>query len=153
MSYVRETLIGDETIKAEAKISIWSMLPTFIVSGFLSLLALVMLVAAPPLGLLLFLFAAVPLGIAYLRYVTTELAVTDRRVIAKFGFIRRSTIEIGLSKIESVQVHQGILGRLFNYGSLILAGSGNPQAPIPGIERPMEFRRVAMELVSNSSSK
>jgi len=66
---------------------------------------------------------------------------SHKRVIAKFGLISRSTIEINLQKIESIQVNQGILGRIFNFGSIVVSGAGNPQAPIPGISSPLEFRR------------
>ena len=80
---------------------------------------------------------------------TTELAFTNKRVIAKFGFISRKTIEIGLTKVESLQVDQGILGRIFNFGTLVISGAGNPQAPIPGISNPMTFRRSFMEFQDN----
>ena len=50
-----------------------------------------------------------------------------------------------MHKVESVQVMQGMLGRLFNYGTLVISGAGAPQAPIPGISDPMAFRRAFME--------
>jgi hypothetical protein len=78
-------------------------------------------------------------------YKTTELAFTNKRVIAKFGLISRKTIELNISKVESMQVNQGILGRIFNYGTLVISGVGNPQAPILGISDPMSFRRAFME--------
>jgi uncharacterized membrane protein YdbT with pleckstrin-like domain len=83
--------------------------------------------------------------IALARYLTTEMAITNKRVIAKFGFISRRTVEINLQRIESIQVHQGLFGRIFNYGSIVVAGAGNPQAPIPGISDPMGFRRSFSE--------
>jgi uncharacterized membrane protein YdbT with pleckstrin-like domain len=83
--------------------------------------------------------------IAFIRYKTTEMAFTNKRVIAKFGFVSRQTIELNISKVESIQVNQGILGRIFNFGTLIVSGAGNPQAPIPGISDPMAFRRAFME--------
>ena len=66
-------------------------------------------------------------------------------VIAKFGFISRRTVEININEVESIQVDQGILGRIFNYGTLVIAGAGDPQAPIPGISEPMAFRRAFIE--------
>ena len=50
-----------------------------------------------------------------------------------------------MAKVESVQVNQGMLGRIFNYGTLVISGAGAPQAPIPGISDPMAFRRAFME--------
>lgn len=129
-SYVEGTLIKDEKIIYTGRISLWSLLPLIVV-GFI-------LLPFFGLGLLLWL-------IAFIRYKTTELAFTNKRVIAKFGFISRQTVELNLTKVESLQVNQGILGRVFNFGTLIISGAGNPQAPIPGISNPMTFRRSFME--------
>jgi uncharacterized membrane protein YdbT with pleckstrin-like domain len=73
------------------------------------------------------------------------LAFTNERVIAKIGFIKRVTVELNINKVESIQVHQSVLGRIFNYGSIVIAGAGNPQAPIAGISKPMIFRNKFME--------
>lgn len=126
-TYVQGSLTPGEQIVYEGEVSIWSLLPLVIV-GFIFLFAM-------GLGLIFWL-------IAYIRYKTTEMAVTNKRIIAKFGFISRTTIELNLRKAESIQVHQGILGRLFNFGSIVVSGGGSPQAPVPGISRPLEFRRA-----------
>lgn len=129
-SYIDGALIKDEQVVYTGNISLWSLaMPIFL--GFL-------LVWVYGLGLVFWLAA-------YIRYKSTELAVTNKRVIAKFGFISRSTVELNIAKVESIQVHQGILGRIFNYGSLVISGGGNPQAPIPGISDPMGFRKAFME--------
>lgn len=129
-SYVEGALTKGEQVVYQGKVSIWSLLP-------LLLLGLIFL-AVYGLGLLFWAAAAI-------RYFTTELAITNKRIIAKFGLISRSTIEINLQKIESIQVHQGILGRIFNFGSIVVSGAGNPQAPIPGISSPLQFRRAFID--------
>jgi uncharacterized membrane protein YdbT with pleckstrin-like domain len=86
------------------------------------------------------------------RYFTTELAITNKRVIAKFGLIRRNTIEMNISKVESIQVDQGILGRMFNFGSILVAGAGDPKAPIPGISEPLKFRKMFFEVQEESTN-
>lgn len=129
-SYVHGTLIKDEKVLHEARISLWTQLPLILLG--------LLLLSAYGVGIILWV-------IAFIRYKTTELAITNKRVIAKFGFISRNTIEMNLAKVESIQVHQGILGRIFNFGSLVISGAGNPQAPVPGVANPMEFRRMAME--------
>ncbi len=129
-SYIENALIKDEKVIYIGNVSLWSLAP-LIVLGFLFL-------AAFGIGLIFW-------GVAFIRYKTTELAFTNKRVIAKFGFISRNTVEINIAKVESIQVNQGILGRIFNYGTLIVSGAGNPQAPIPGISNPMGFRRAFME--------
>lgn len=129
-SYIKKVLGREERITYEARISIW----------FLSPLIFLGLVTLPFLGLgLIFLISA------YLKYISTEIAITNKRVIAKFGFISRKTTEISIDRIESIQVDQGIWGRIFNYGSLVVSGAGNPQAPIPGISKPLEFRRAFID--------
>ncbi len=89
---------------------------------------------------------------ATITYYTTELAITNKRVIAKFGFIRRNTVEINISKIESIQIDQGIRGRIFNFGSIIVSGAGNPVAPIPGISSPLEFRKMFFKVQEGGSA-
>ena len=136
-SYVEGALVKDEKIVHVGHISLWS----------LSHLIAIGIVSLPLFGLgLIFLL------MAYIKYKTTELAITSKRVIAKFGFIRRRTVELNISKVESVQVDQGILGRIFNYGTLVISGAGDPQAPIPGISEPMAFRRAFIEAQDQSKS-
>src|SRR5678815_1011273 len=57
---------------------------------------------------------------ALIRRATTELAVTDRRVIFKTGIFQRHTVEMNVSKVETVGVNQSILGRLLDYGTVIV---------------------------------
>ena len=71
---------------------------------------------------------------------TTETDVTDRRVVHKTGFIKRSTFEIALDKIESVDVVQSILGRILNYGDVTILGVGEGKERIPTIASPLAFR-------------
>lgn len=125
-SYVESALTKGEKVIYEGKISLWSLLPLMLL-GLLTL-------GLFGLGLIFWIAAAI-------RYLSTELAITNKRVIAKFGFISRTTIEINIQKIESIQVNQGILGRIFNFGSIVVSGAGNPQAPVPGISSPLNFRR------------
>jgi len=77
---------------------------------------------------------------AWFRRWTTEIAVTDRRVILKRGLIRRHTIEMNMNKIESVDVDQTVLGRIFGYGTIIVRGTGGSLEPIRNIRHPLTFR-------------
>ena len=87
-----------------------------------------------------FLIGAVLLVEHWWRRYTTEVAVTDRRVIYKVGFIKRRTIEMHMDKIESVDVDQSILGRLLNYGDITIRGTGVGIEPLHNIDAPLEFR-------------
>ncbi|HTI88375.1 MAG TPA: PH domain-containing protein [Alphaproteobacteria bacterium] len=77
---------------------------------------------------------------AWIRRISTELAVTDRRVIVKSGLIRRTTMEMNRSKIESVLVEQGLMARLFDYGTIIVKGTGGGFEPVDSIDEPLAFR-------------
>lgn len=70
----------------------------------------------------------------------TELAITSRRVIAKTGFIQRHTWEINTAKVEGVEVSQSVLGRILDYGTVTVKGTGGGTAPIRNIREPVVFR-------------
>lgn len=128
-SYVEQALTRGESILHLGRTSWWSL------SGYL-FFGVVLL----PVGVGLILFA-----LAWVKQRSTELAVTNKRVITKFGFIQRDTVELNIQKVESVQVQQGIMGRMLDFGTIVIAGGGNPQAPVPGISDPMGFRRAFLE--------
>lgn len=130
-SYVESNLIKGETVQYEGKVCLWSLLP--------SIIFWLLLLPFFGIGLILWISAAI-------TYYTTELSITNRRVIAKFGFIRRNTVEMNIQKVESIQVDQSILGRIFNFGSVVVAGAGDPKAPIPGISNPLTFRNRFFEI-------
>ena len=77
---------------------------------------------------------------AFIRRVTTELAVTDHRVIYKSGLLSRHTIEMNRDKVESVDVDQSFLGRIFGYGTVIVRGTGGSLEPMRNIGDPLTFR-------------
>ena len=72
----------------------------------------------------------------------TEFAVTNKRVIYKRGFINRRTAEMNMDKVESVDVDQSILGRLLDYGTIYVKGTGAGFEPLPCIAAPIEFRNA-----------
>jgi uncharacterized membrane protein YdbT with pleckstrin-like domain len=77
---------------------------------------------------------------AFIRRATTELAVTDHRVIYKTGLLARHTIEMNRDKVESVDVDQTLLGRIFDYGTIVVRGTGGSLEPIRNIGDPLTFR-------------
>src|SRR5882672_9468174 len=77
---------------------------------------------------------------AFIRPATTELAVTDHRVIYKTGLLARHTIEMNRDKVESVDVDQTLLGRIFGYGTITVRGTGGSLEPIRDIGDPLTFR-------------
>jgi len=87
------------------------------------------------LGLLLLLAA-------WIRRRATEIVVTDRRVIFKRGLLTRHTVEMNVSKIETVDVEQGIGGRMWNYGTLMIRGTGSGFEPLEGVGSPIVIRNA-----------
>jgi uncharacterized membrane protein YdbT with pleckstrin-like domain len=73
---------------------------------------------------------------------TTETDVTNMRVVHKTGFITRQTFEMSLDKVESVDVDQSILGRVLNYGNVIVRGVGEHEQRIKTIASPLAFRNA-----------
>ena len=80
-----------------------------------------------------------------IRRWTSEFWVSNKRVLIKMGLIRRNSFEIMLKKIEAISVDQSILGRLFNYGSVGIVGTGSSKETFSMIHRPLEFRRQIQE--------
>jgi uncharacterized membrane protein YdbT with pleckstrin-like domain len=78
----------------------------------------------------------------WFRQWITEIAVTERRVIYKRGFINRATAEMNMDKVESVEVTQSILGRLFDYGSIHVRGTGEGMEHLHKIAHPIELRNA-----------
>jgi uncharacterized membrane protein YdbT with pleckstrin-like domain len=129
VSYIDESLIEGEKILHRARVAWWA------VAGYLVLGVLLLAVVVG----LYFLVAA------WVKVRSTEIAITNRRVIAKFGFIKRDTVEINLEKVEALKVEQGFLGRMLNYGTVFISGAGTSVAPIKDIADPLVFRRKFME--------
>ena len=77
---------------------------------------------------------------AFIRRATTELAVTDQRVIYKTGLLARHTLEMNRARVESVTVDQTLLGRMFGYGTVTVRGVGSAFEPIRNISDPLTFR-------------
>jgi len=87
---------------------------------------------------------------AIVTYTTSEFGITNKRVLIKTGFIQRSSHEILLSKIEAIKVNQGVLGRMFNFGTIAVTGTGGTQDPFNNIVGPLEFRKIAQEEISKA---
>jgi len=85
---------------------------------------------------------------------TAEFAVTNKRVLMKCGFINRRSVEIMLNKVESIAVNQGILGRVLDFGTIIVGGTGGTKDPFHNIAAPLEFRqKIQMEIEKNGDKE
>ena len=82
---------------------------------------------------------------AWFKRWLAEFVITNRRIVIKEGFIARRTFEMNLSKIETVNVDQSVMGRILNYGSIIIIGTGGITERVHNIARPMVFKRRFQE--------
>jgi len=80
--------------------------------------------------------------VAWIQQTSSEFAVTTSRVIVKTGFLSRKTVEINLARIESVSVEQGLVGRLLNFGTMVVVGTGGTKEHFTLIDNPAGFRHA-----------
>jgi uncharacterized membrane protein YdbT with pleckstrin-like domain len=83
---------------------------------------------------------------------TTEIGVTDCRLVYKRGLVARAVGEINIDRIEGVNVLQGILGRIFGYGRVMVRGMGVGEVVLPPIAQPIRFKK-AIEKARSSAKK
>jgi uncharacterized membrane protein YdbT with pleckstrin-like domain len=146
MGYVEDNLIPGETIEYRAHLHWILYLRAFllVVLGGVMLVVGLGLPAAAWLGYA----GALPVvaGLAWflavwIRAVSSEFAVTNRRVLIKVGLVQRHTLELLLTKVEGIGVDQGVTGRLLDFGTIVVTGTGGTHESFGNIDRPLEFRK------------
>ena len=121
MSYIEESLSTGEEIRALFKLH-W--------------------VAKLPMIFWLILIITIPLAIwEWLKLHFTEMGVTNKRVILKTGIISRHSEEMKLSSIETVEIEQGIMGRILGFGTVKVTGKGISDLVFTRIDDPMDVKR------------
>ena len=164
MSYAEKHLIPGESVQYETKLHWIVMLGHAVVGIALALLAIAIPIAwaslptkkkgpsvpgAIYLVALMFLLVGGGLFLAgMLRRKATEMAVTSKRVIVKTGITERRTVEILLSRIESVTVDEPALGRLLGYGTVTVRGTGGTPETFEKIYHPLEFREQVQRQIA-----
>lgn len=103
-------------------------------------------------GLLLLVAAAVLVGVGVIRQNSTEVAISNKRVLIKTGFVSRKSIEVLLSKVESIGVDESALGRMLGFGSVIVRGTGGTFETFTRIAHPNEFRKQVQQQIGASTS-
>ena len=146
MSYTTQNLIAGEEVVYQTGLHPVVMLVPTLGGGFFFLMGLASLIAgAKGLGLITGGFGALVILLTVLSWKATEMAITNKRVIIKTGLLRRRSIDLLLSKVESVIVDQGIFDRILGKGVVIVRGTGGVNEPFKGVRAPMEFRRQVQQ--------
>jgi uncharacterized membrane protein YdbT with pleckstrin-like domain len=84
---------------------------------------------------------------------STEMTVTNRRVFVKVGLAARRTIELLLSRVESIGVQESVIGRMLGYGAVVIHGTGGTPETFSMVSHPLEFRTQVQMQIEKSVSK
>jgi uncharacterized membrane protein YdbT with pleckstrin-like domain len=156
VGYLERCLIPGEVVRYRARLH-WSTILRPILAGTIldiagvaCLLFWAMRKEGPPTpaltvlavaGAILLVLGSVVILIGAVRRASTEIVVTTRRVLIKTGIVERRTVELLLSKIESVDVTETVYGRMLGFGRVVLRGTGGTPEAFERIGNPLEFRR------------
>lgn len=147
MGFINENLLKDEAVAYKAQLH-WVIYMPACICGVLFLATL-----AIPIVTELFLIAAIWFAIsAYMKQTTTEIAVTNKRLLGKTGFIKRDTIDLNLKKVESLYADQNIFGRMFDYGAVRIVRTGGSNFVVKGVLSPVAFKRAANEQIDTAQA-
>jgi uncharacterized membrane protein YdbT with pleckstrin-like domain len=154
MSYVEKNLMPGEQIEYRANLH-WLVfiLPTLLLIAAIWLFFSLGGTVAKFLALILIVGVLVTGLHALVERVTSEFAVTNKRVLIKTGLIRRHSLETLLTKIESIGVAQSILGRILGFGTIVISGTGGSKEPFHRIANPMMFRRQVQEQIATMEER
>jgi uncharacterized membrane protein YdbT with pleckstrin-like domain len=160
VGYLERCLIPGEEVRFRAALH-WSVILKFILgSMFLDLAGAACLAVwvtrnqedalgavLPVAGAVFLLLGTTVLVAGVVKRRSTEIVVTTRRVLIKTGILRRRTVELLLSKIESVDVTETVGGRMLGFGKVVLRGTGGTPETFDRIADPLEFRRQVQSQV------
>src|SRR5688500_15837552 len=145
MGYIEANLLPGETVVQRARLH-WIV---FLKAIAVAVVGLAVLIVQPLVG-------AISVGIGllmalppWLARTPPEFGVTSKRVIIKVGLIRRPTLELLIRQVEAISVDQSLAGRIFNFGTITLTGTGGVRETFHNIANPLEFRR-SIESLSTS---
>lgn len=150
MGYIEQNLNSSETIVQKAAIH-WGV---FVMPVILLVLGIVFansdgLVSL--IGWLILLVAVVKAFQAVALYLSTEMALTNQRVIGKYGVLRRFSIELSISKLETIKVDQSLIGRILNFGKVSVIGVGATKESFRFISNPVDFRNKVQNKMAEIS--
>ncbi len=98
---------------------------------------------------ILYLITVALMATSLVSYLSSEFAVTNRRVIIKIGLISRNSYEMLLNRVEGIEVDQSIIARLLGYGNITVRGMGGSKEVFYKIENPLEFRKKVQEQIAD----
>jgi uncharacterized membrane protein YdbT with pleckstrin-like domain len=151
MSYIENTLMDDEEMVHITRLHpIILLMPAAATSLLAGSFAIVDSLPYAQIVVAIFLFASLwRLSDRLIFFLSSEFGVTSKRVLGKTGFIRRTSLDIVLGKVEAIRLSQTILGRVLNYGDIEVTGTGGTEEVLRFIPDPLTFRKVVQEQLAN----
>ncbi len=162
MSYIESHLVEGETVIYQTRLHWVVMLGHIILGCFVLGLPGVFLLyyaATQPAteggnmrvmavgGTILLICGVAAIVMGMVRRNATEMALTNRRVVIKTGIVGRTTIEMLLNKVESIEVNETAFGRMMGYGTIVVVGTGGTPEPFHKVDHPLEFRSQVQQQI------
>jgi hypothetical protein len=143
MGYIDSNLLPGETIVQRSRLHwvIFMKAAVVVAVGFALLL-----IEPRTIGLIVIAIGAAMAVPPWIARISSEFGVTSRRVIVKIGVVQRRTVELLIRQVEAISVDQSIAGRLLNFGTVTLTGTGGVRETFRNISNPLEFRRSIQSL-------
>jgi uncharacterized membrane protein YdbT with pleckstrin-like domain len=144
VAYIDDNLLPGEEVVYQTKLHPIIFAPAVLVVfvGFVIAVAF-----SQTIGLIVGVIGVVMGTVALIRYDSSEFAVTNRRIIAKFGALGRNSLDVQLNRVEGIDVEQSALGRLFDYGTIGVRGVGGSEDLFPGIAAPLDLRKQVEQML------
>jgi uncharacterized membrane protein YdbT with pleckstrin-like domain len=156
MSYVEKHLIEGESIVYETRLH-WIVLVAPVLLAFLFTITgvglFIVYSRAMIIGIIFFVIALLSLVRGILMRNATEMTVTNKRVFVKVGLAARRTIELLLSRVESIGVQESVMGRMLGYGAVVIHGTGGTPETFNLVSHPLEFRTQVQMQIEKTVSK
>ncbi len=164
MSYIEKHLIDGESIVYSTRLH-WIVLvgPILLgtIIGSLGLVLLAKFAIGPgsrnensnlvaAVGAIFILAAIIFIFTGLLKRNATEMTVTNKRIVVKMGVAARRTVEMLLSRVESIGVEESLTGRVLGYGTVIVRGTGGTPESFATIAHPLEFRTQVQEQIEKT---
>jgi len=165
MGYIEKNLVSGETVLYKTRLHWIVMVGPLLLGLFLAASGLALLISDYEThiqgsarqamligGIVLLVLAAGVIASGVIRRGATEIGVTNMRVLIKSGLLDRRSIEVLLSKVESIGVDETASGRMLGYGSVIIRGTGGTFETFHNIGHPNEFRRAVQQQIGAPAS-
>lgn len=149
MSYIEQTLANDEKIEVVVELHWFAYVKAFAIA-FVAFTFLIFSLIYD-ISILLFGFITVLLALYYFLLIkTTEMVVTNKRIICKVGIISIKTEELKNKKIEAIEMKQSLIGRIFDYGNICFSGTGTSKVKFLYVNKPHQIKNNIDSIVDKS---